>query len=37
MKENSAVQNSYLDTELHAKYVQSRIAGATQYDLVAAL
>ena len=37
MKENAAVQNSYLDTEVHAKYMQSRIAGTPQYDLVAAL
>ncbi|XP_076677260.1 pyrimidodiazepine synthase [Andrena cerasifolii] len=37
MKENAAVQHSYLDTEVHAKYMQSRIAGTPQYDLVAAL
>ncbi|XP_076622591.1 pyrimidodiazepine synthase [Colletes latitarsis] len=36
MKENSAVQNSYLDTEVHAKYMQSRLAGTPQYDLITA-
>lgn len=34
MKENPAVQCSYLDTEVHAKYIQSRQAGTPQYDLV---
>ncbi|XP_054013208.1 pyrimidodiazepine synthase-like [Hylaeus anthracinus] len=36
MKENPAVQSSYLDTEIHAKYIQSRLAGTPEYDLVAA-
>ncbi|KZC08264.1 PREDICTED: pyrimidodiazepine synthase-like [Dufourea novaeangliae] len=35
MKKNSAVKNSYLDTEVHAKFMQSRLAGIPQYDLVA--
>ncbi|XP_076649059.1 pyrimidodiazepine synthase [Halictus rubicundus] len=34
MKENSAVKISYLNTEVHAKYMQSRLAGTPQYDLV---
>lgn len=34
MKDNSAVKNSYLNTEVHAKYMQSRLAGTPQYDLV---
>ncbi|XP_034195998.2 pyrimidodiazepine synthase isoform X1 [Osmia lignaria lignaria] len=34
MKENPAVQCSYLDTEVHAKYIQSRQAGTPQYDFV---
>lgn len=36
MKENSAVRSSYLETEVHAKYMQSRLAGIPQYDLVTA-
>ncbi|XP_033328381.1 pyrimidodiazepine synthase [Megalopta genalis] len=36
MKENPAVKNSYLSTELHAKYTQSRLAGTPQYDLITA-
>ncbi|OAD53462.1 Glutathione S-transferase omega-2, partial [Eufriesea mexicana] len=33
MKENPAVQSSYLDTEVHAKYMRSRRVGIPQYDL----
>ncbi|KAF3420985.1 hypothetical protein E2986_05549 [Frieseomelitta varia] len=32
MKENPVVQASYLDTEVHAKYMRSRRAGTPQYD-----
>ncbi|XP_070168040.1 pyrimidodiazepine synthase [Polyergus mexicanus] len=34
MKEDSAVQGSFLDVEAHAKYIRSRIAGTPQYDLI---
>lgn len=34
MKEDPAVRKSYLDAEVHAKYIQSRLAGTPQYDLV---
>lgn len=34
MKEDPAVCNSYLDAEIHAKFIQSRLAGIPQYDLV---
>ncbi|KOC63126.1 Glutathione S-transferase omega-1 [Habropoda laboriosa] len=34
MKENPVVQRSYLDTEVHAKYVRSHRAGAPEYDLI---
>ncbi|XP_050573192.1 pyrimidodiazepine synthase-like [Bombus affinis] len=36
MKENPVVRASYLDTEVHAKYMRSRRAGTPQYDLVTA-
>ncbi|XP_015185108.1 PREDICTED: pyrimidodiazepine synthase-like [Polistes dominula] len=34
MKEDSAVKGSYLDAEIHAKYMRSRLAGMAQYDLI---
>jgi pyrimidodiazepine synthase len=34
MKEESAVKVSSLDSEVHAKYVKSRLAGAPQYDML---
>ncbi|KAG7189805.1 hypothetical protein KM043_017465 [Ampulex compressa] len=34
MKEDPAVRRSYLDTEVHAKYMRSRLAGTPQYDLL---
>lgn len=33
MKDNPAVRCSYLDTDVHAKYMRSRRAGTPQYDL----
>lgn len=36
MKENPVVRSSYLDTNVHAKYVASRRAGKPEYDLLAA-
>ncbi|XP_015586092.1 pyrimidodiazepine synthase [Cephus cinctus] len=35
MKEDPAVRGSYLDTETHAKYIRSRLAGSPQYDMLA--
>lgn len=35
MKEDPAVSGSFLDAEVHAKYIRSRLAGAPQYDLIA--
>lgn len=35
MKEDPAVRGSYLDPEVHAKYIRSRLAGAPQYDFLA--
>lgn len=32
MKEDPAVKESYLDAEVHSKYVRSRLAGIPQYD-----
>nr|XP_012229689.1 PREDICTED: pyrimidodiazepine synthase-like [Linepithema humile] len=34
MKEDPAVRGSFLDAEVHAKYIQSRLAGIPQYDLI---
>lgn len=34
MKEDPAVQGSFLDVEAHAKYICNRIAGTPQYDLI---
>ncbi|XP_036142677.1 pyrimidodiazepine synthase-like isoform X2 [Monomorium pharaonis] len=34
MKEDPAVSGSFLDTEVHAKYMRSRLAGTPQYDLI---
>ncbi|XP_033210966.1 pyrimidodiazepine synthase-like isoform X2 [Belonocnema kinseyi] len=34
MKEDPAVQPSYLDPEVHTKYLRSRYAGYPQYDLL---
>ncbi|KAK2587737.1 hypothetical protein KPH14_003846 [Odynerus spinipes] len=34
MKEDPAVKGSYLDPEVHAKYIRSRLAGIPQYDLL---
>ncbi|XP_018403113.1 PREDICTED: pyrimidodiazepine synthase-like [Cyphomyrmex costatus] len=33
MKEDPAVSGSFLDVEMHVKYMRSRLAGASQYDL----
>ncbi|XP_014210802.1 pyrimidodiazepine synthase-like [Copidosoma floridanum] len=35
MQEDESVKGSYLDAEIHVKYLQSRQAGAPQYDLLA--
>ncbi|EFN81737.1 pyrimidodiazepine synthase [Harpegnathos saltator] len=35
MKEDSAVRGSFLEAEIHAKYIRSSLARAPQYDLVA--
>ncbi|XP_066582660.1 pyrimidodiazepine synthase-like [Prorops nasuta] len=34
MKENPAVRVSYLEPEMHAKHLQSRLAGTPQYDFL---
>ncbi|KAK0180703.1 hypothetical protein PV327_003060 [Microctonus hyperodae] len=34
MKECPAIKISYLEPEIHAKYMKSRISGAPQYDLL---
>lgn len=34
MKEDEAVRGSYLDGEIHAKFVRSRQAGTPQYDFL---
>lgn len=34
MKDDPAVKVSYLNTEIHLKYMQSRMAGTPQYDLL---
>ncbi|XP_036142206.1 pyrimidodiazepine synthase-like isoform X1 [Monomorium pharaonis] len=34
MKEDPAVSGSFLDAEVHAKYMRSRLAGTPQYDLI---
>nr|QCC89048.1 glutathione S-transferase omega 4 [Meteorus pulchricornis]QIJ45834.1 glutathione S transferase Omega 1 [Meteorus pulchricornis] len=34
MKEEPAIKISYLEPEVHAKYMKSRISGAPQYDLL---
>ncbi|KAL2739711.1 pyrimidodiazepine synthase [Vespula maculifrons] len=34
MKEDPAIKKSYLDAEIHSKYVRSRLAGIPQYDLL---
>lgn len=34
MKEDTGVKGSYLDAEVHAKYIRSRLAGIPQYDLL---
>lgn len=35
MKEDSAVHCSFLEPEIHAKYIRSGLAGVPQYDLIA--
>ncbi|XP_071635462.1 pyrimidodiazepine synthase [Temnothorax longispinosus] len=35
MKEDPAVSGSFLDAEVHARYIRSRLAGTPQYDLIA--
>lgn len=35
MKEDPGVKVSCLDTEIHAKYMKSRLAGTPQYDMLA--
>jgi len=35
MKEDPVVRVSFLDAEVHAKYMRSRLAGTPQYDLIA--
>ncbi|XP_011696825.1 PREDICTED: pyrimidodiazepine synthase-like [Wasmannia auropunctata] len=35
MKEDPAVSGSFLEAEVHAKYMRSRLAGTPQYDLIA--
>ncbi|XP_011166456.1 pyrimidodiazepine synthase [Solenopsis invicta] len=35
MKEDPAVSGSFLDAEVHAKYMRSCLAGTPQYDLIA--
>lgn len=35
MREDPAVKNSMLDTEVHIKYLQSRRAGIPDYDFLA--
>ncbi|XP_011632642.1 pyrimidodiazepine synthase-like [Pogonomyrmex barbatus] len=34
MKDNPVVKKSFLKTEIHAKYVRSRLAGTPQYDFI---
>ncbi|KAI4503813.1 hypothetical protein M0802_001216 [Mischocyttarus mexicanus] len=34
MKEDAAVKGSYLDAEIHAKYMRSKLAGTSQYDFL---
>lgn len=35
MKEDPAISGSFLDAEIHARYICSRQAGTPQYDLIA--
>ncbi|KAL0121216.1 hypothetical protein PUN28_008713 [Cardiocondyla obscurior] len=34
MKEDPGVSGSFLEAEVHAKYIRSRLAGTPQYDLI---
>ncbi|KAJ8680631.1 hypothetical protein QAD02_016418 [Eretmocerus hayati] len=34
MREDEAVKGSYLDSEVHAKYIRSRQAGSPDYDMI---
>ena len=34
MEDDAAIKKSFLDSGIHAKFMKSKLAGASQYDLL---